>query len=36
MTLGEMKDVLDAEVLIGDECMDIEVKDAFAADSLFS
>ena len=34
MTLGEMKDVLDAEVLIGDECMDIEVRDAFAADLL--
>jgi len=34
MTLGELKDVLDAEVLIGDECMDIEVRDAFAADLL--
>ncbi len=34
MTLGEMKDILDAEVLIGDECMDIEVRDAFAADLL--
>ncbi len=34
MKLGEMKDILDAEVLIGDECMDIEVRDAFAADLL--
>lgn len=34
MTLGEMKDILDAEILIGDECMDIEVRDAFAADLL--
>ncbi len=34
MTLGEMKNILDAEFLIGDECMDIEVKDAFAADLL--
>ncbi|NOQ87102.1 MAG: hypothetical protein GQ554_09515, partial [Deltaproteobacteria bacterium] len=34
MKLGEMKDILSAEVLVGDECMDIEVRDAFAADLL--
>ena len=34
MTLGEMKDILDAESLVGDDCMDIEVRDAFAADLL--
>ncbi len=34
MKLGEMKDILSAEVLVGDECMDIEVRDSFAADLL--
>jgi len=34
MKLGELKDILSAEVLFGDECMDIEVRDAFAADLL--
>ncbi|MBW2183728.1 MAG: hypothetical protein JRF49_07675, partial [Deltaproteobacteria bacterium] len=34
MTLGEMRDLLDAESLVGDDCMNIEVRDAFAADLL--
>lgn len=34
MTLEEIKGILDAEVLVGSECMDIEVRDAFAADLL--
>jgi predicted transcriptional regulator len=34
MTFGEMKDILNAEVLVGGECMDVEVRDAFAADLL--
>ena len=34
MNLGEIRDILDAEVLVGNECMDIEVKGAFAADLL--
>ena len=34
MTLGEMKDILSAEILVGSDCMDIEVRDAFAADLL--
>ncbi|MCK5257233.1 MAG: hypothetical protein KAQ81_14475 [Deltaproteobacteria bacterium] len=34
MTLGEMRDILDAESLVGDDCMNIEVRDAFAADLL--
>ena len=34
MTLGEMKDILDADVLVGNECMGMEVRDAFAADLL--
>jgi predicted transcriptional regulator len=34
MNLGEIRDILDAEVLVGKECMDIEVKGAFAADLL--
>ena len=34
MTLGEMRDILNAESLVGDDCMDIEVRDAFAADLL--
>lgn len=34
MTLGEMRDILSAEVLVGSDCMDIEVRDAFAADLL--
>ena len=32
MTLGEMKDILSAEILIGSDCMNVEVRDAFAAD----
>jgi len=34
MTLEEMKDILGAEIVIGSECMDIEIRDAFAADLL--
>ena len=34
MTLGEMKDILGAEVVVGSDCMDIEIRDAFAADLL--
>jgi len=34
MTLREMKDILAAEVLVGGNCMDVEVRDAFAADLL--
>jgi len=34
MTLEEIKGILGAEVLVGSECMDIEVRDAFAADLL--
>ena len=34
MKLSEIRDILDAEVLVGDECMDVEVKGAFAADLL--
>jgi len=34
MTLEEMKDILGAEVVVGSECMDIEIRDAFAADLL--
>jgi len=34
MNMGKIKDILDAEELVGDEGMDTEVKDAFAADSL--
>ena len=34
MTLEEMKNVLDAEVVVGNDCMDIEIRDAFAADLL--
>jgi predicted transcriptional regulator len=34
MKLGEMKDILGAEVVVGSESMDIEIRDAFAADLL--
>ena len=34
MTLRDMKDILGAEVLVGNDCMDVEVRDAFAADLL--
>jgi len=34
MTLEEMKDILGAEVVVGTDCMDIEIRDAFAADLL--
>ena len=34
MTLAEMKDILSAEVVVGSDCMDIEIRDAFAADLL--
>ena len=34
MTLGKIKEILDAEVLVGNEYMDIDVRDAFAADLL--
>jgi predicted transcriptional regulator len=34
MNLGDIRDLLDAEVLVGNECMDIEIKNAFAADQL--
>ena len=34
MTLAEMKDILSAEVVVGSELMDIEIRDAFAADLL--
>lgn len=34
MKLGEIKEILKAEVLVGSDCTDIEVRDAFAADLL--
>jgi predicted transcriptional regulator len=34
MTLKEMKEILNAEVLVGGEYLDSEVRDAFAADLL--
>ena len=34
MTLEDMKDILGAEVVVGADCMDIEIRDAFAADLL--
>jgi predicted transcriptional regulator len=34
MTFAEMKDILDAEVVVGHDCMDVEIKDAFASDLL--
>ena len=34
MTLEEMKDILGAEVVVSTDCMDIEIRDAFAADLL--
>jgi len=34
MTLEEMKDILSAEVVVGSDSMDIEIRDAFAADLL--
>ena len=34
MTLEEMKDILGAEIVVGSDCMDIEIRDAFAADLL--
>jgi predicted transcriptional regulator len=34
MTLAEMKDILGAEVVVSADCMDIEIRDAFAADLL--
>lgn len=34
MTLGEMKKILDAEVLVGHDRMDLDVKDAGCADSM--
>jgi len=34
MTLEEMKDILGAEVVVGTDRMDIEIRDAFAADLL--
>jgi len=34
MTLGGMKDILSAEILVGSDCMNVEVRDAFAADLL--
>jgi len=34
MTLAEMKDILGAEIVVGADCMDIEIRDAFAADLL--
>ncbi|NLN39402.1 MAG: hypothetical protein GX155_07380 [Smithella sp.] len=32
MKLSEVKDILDAEVIVGEECLDLEVKTAFGAD----
>jgi predicted transcriptional regulator len=34
MTFAEMKDILDAEVVVGHDCMDVEIRDAFASDLL--
>ena len=34
MLLGEIKAILDADVLTGEQYMDSELRDAFAADSL--
>ena len=34
MTLEEMKDILSAEVVVSTDCMNIEIRDAFAADLL--
>ena len=34
MTLEEMKDILAAEVVVGSDSLDIEIRDAFAADLL--
>ena len=34
MKLKEMQNILEAEVLVGGECLDGEVRDAFAADLL--
>lgn len=34
MKLREMKEILSAEVLVGSDSMDVEVRDAFAADLL--
>jgi len=34
MTFAEMKDILNAEVVVGHDCMDVEIRDAFAADLL--
>jgi predicted transcriptional regulator len=34
MTFKEMKDILNAEVVVGQECMEAEIRDAFAADLL--
>lgn len=32
LKLSEVKDILDAEVIVGEECLDLEVKTAFGAD----
>jgi len=34
MTFNEMKDILNADVVVGHDCMEVEIKDAFAADLL--
>ncbi len=34
MTFKDMMDILDAEVLVGQDCMDVEIRDAFASDLL--
>lgn len=34
MTFKELRDILDAEVLVGGDCMDVEITDAFASDLL--
>lgn len=34
MTFAEIKEILEAEVVVGQDCMDREIRDAFAADLL--
>jgi predicted transcriptional regulator len=34
MTFREMADILSAEVVVGHDCMDTKIRDAFAADLL--
>lgn len=34
MTFKEMKDILNAEVVVGHDCMEVVIKNAFAADLL--